>query len=94
MDLKDKMVYNSNLNSKDISVGVQLVNHPNVKAVGFTGSLKGGRSIYDLASKRDTPIPVFAEMGSTNPIIIMPAKIKNDYEDLAVKFAKSITVGS
>jgi NADP-dependent aldehyde dehydrogenase len=84
----------SNLNSKDISVGVQLVNHPNVKAVGFTGSLKGGRSIYDLASKRDIPIPVFAEMGSTNPIIIMPAKIKNDYEDLAVKFAKSITVGS
>jgi len=84
----------SNLNSKDISVGVKLVNHPNVKAVGFTGSLKGGRSIYDLASKRDTPIPVFAEMGSTNPIIIMPAKIKNDYEDLAVKFAKSITVGS
>ena len=84
----------SNLNSKGISVGVQLVKHPNVKAVGFTGSLKGGRSIYDLASKRDIPIPVFAEMGSTNPIIIMPNKIKNDYEDLAINFAKSITVGS
>jgi NADP-dependent aldehyde dehydrogenase len=81
----------SNLNSKGISVGVQLVKHPNVKAVGFTGSLKGGRSIYDLASKRDIPIPVFAEMGSTNPIIIMPNKIKNDYKDLAINFAKSIT---
>ena len=84
----------SNLNSKDINVGVQLVNHTNIKAIGFTGSLKGGRSIYDLASKRETPIPVFAEMGSTNPIIIMPDKIKNDYQELAVKFAKSITVGS
>tara|TARA_B100001964_G_C14242072_1_gene605510 strand:- start:83 stop:1663 length:1581 start_codon:yes stop_codon:yes gene_type:complete len=84
----------SNLNSKDINVGVQLVNHPNVKAIGFTGSLKGGRSIYDLASKREIPIPVFAEMGSTNPIIIMPDKIKKDYQELAVKFAKSITVGS
>ncbi|RZP06314.1 MAG: aldehyde dehydrogenase family protein, partial [Flavobacteriales bacterium] len=84
----------SNLNSRDINVGVQLVNHTNVKAIGFTGSLKGGRSIYDLASKRDIPIPVFAEMGSTNPIIIMPDKIKNDYQELAVKFAKSITVGS
>ena len=68
----------SNLNSKDINVGVQLVNHPDVKAVGFTGSLKGGRSIYDLASKREIPIPVFAEMGSTNPIIIFPDKIEND----------------
>ena len=84
----------SNLNSKDINVGVQLVNHPDVKAVGFTGSLKGGRSIYDLASKREIPIPVFAEMGSTNPIIIFPDKIENDYKSLASKFAKSITVGS
>ena len=84
----------SNLNSKDINVGVQLVNHPDVKAVGFTGSLKGGRSIYDLASKGEFPIPVFAEMGSTNPIIIFPDKIENDYKSLASKFAKSITVGS
>ena len=84
----------SNLNSKDINVGVQLVNHPDVKAVGFTGSLKGGRSIYDLASKREIPIPVFAEMGSTNPIIIFPDKIENDYKSLASKLAKSITVGS
>ena len=47
----------SNLNSSGIDVGVQLVNHPEVKAVGFTGSIRGGRALFDLASKRPEPIP-------------------------------------
>jgi len=59
----------SNLNSSGIEVGVQLVKHPQVKAVGFTGSIKGGRALFDLAAQRDEPIPVFAEMGSINPVI-------------------------
>ena len=84
----------SNLNSKGIEVGVKLVNSPDIKAVGFTGSLKGGRAIYDLASKRNHPIPVFAEMGSVNPVLIFPKKLEKGYDELAKKFAKSITIGS
>ena len=84
----------SNLNSKGIEVGIKLVNSPHVKAVGFTGSLKGGRAIYDLASKRIHPIPVFAEMGSVNPVLIFPKKLKKEYAELAKQYAKSITVGS
>ena len=84
----------SNLNSKGIEVGIKLVNNPQVKAVGFTGSLKGGRAIYDLASKRKNPIPVFAEMGSVNPVIIFPKKLQNEYAKLAEIYSKSITIGS
>ena len=84
----------SNLNSKGIEVGVKLVNNPYVKAVGFTGSLKGGRAIYDLASQRSHPIPVFAEMGSVNPVFIFPKKLEKEYAELAKQYAKSITVGS
>tara|TARA_B100000927_G_scaffold59010_1_gene45819 strand:+ start:955 stop:2553 length:1599 start_codon:yes stop_codon:yes gene_type:complete len=84
----------SNLNSKGIEVGVKLVCNSYVKAVGFTGSLKGGRAIYDLASKRENPIPVFAEMGSVNPVLIFPNKLKKEYAELAEKYAKSITIGS
>ena len=84
----------SNLNSRGIEVGVKLVKDPNIKAVGFTGSLKGGRAIYDLASQRSHPIPVFAEMGSVNPVLIFPKKLEKEYAELAKQYAKSITVGS
>ena len=70
----------SNLNSSGIEVGVQLVQHPQVKAVGFTGSIRGGRALFDLASKREEPIPVFAEMGSVNPVVILPDALKNRSE--------------
>jgi NADP-dependent aldehyde dehydrogenase len=62
----------SNLNSSNYSIGEKLVLHPKIKAVGFTGSFKGGKYLMDLANKRETPIPVFAEMGSVNPIIFLP----------------------
>ncbi len=84
----------SNLNSRGIDVGVQLVQHPGVKAVGFTGSIRGGRALYDLASKREEPIPVFAEMGSINPVIILPEALKNKSENLAKTYASSITLGT
>ncbi|MES2589192.1 MAG: aldehyde dehydrogenase (NADP(+)) [Bacteroidota bacterium] len=60
----------SNLNSKGIELGQKLVLHPFVKAVGFTGSFSGGMSIFRLAQNRPEPIPVFAEMGSVNPIFV------------------------
>ena len=84
----------SNLNSSGIEVGVALVNHPQVKAVGFTGSIKGGRALLDLAAKREEPIPVFAEMGSINPVIILPQALKNRQESLAKTYAGSITLGT
>ncbi len=54
-------------------VGQTLVKHPLVKGVGFTGSVKGGRALADLAAARPEPIPVYAEMGSVNPVFILPA---------------------
>jgi len=84
----------SNLNSSGIQVGTQLVQHPGVKAVGFTGSIQGGRALYNLASQREEPIPVFAEMGSINPVVILPNALKHRVEDLAKTYASSITLGT
>jgi len=84
----------SNLNSSGIEVGQQLVQHPKVKAVGFTGSIHGGRALYDLAAKRDEPIPVFAEMGSINPVVILPQALNNRAETIAKTYAGSITLGT
>ena len=60
----------SHLGGTSHSVGSNLVSHPLIKAVGFTGSFQGGKALYDLAQNRSEPIPVFAEMGSINPIFI------------------------
>jgi 2,5-dioxopentanoate dehydrogenase len=84
----------SNLNSSGIEVGIQLVKHPEIKAVGFTGSIRGGRALYDLASKREEPIPVFAEMGSVNPVVVFPEALKERGESLAKTYASSITLGT
>lgn len=84
----------SNLNSRGIDVGVNLVKHPQVKAVGFTGSMQGGRALFDLAAKRKEPIPVFAEMGSVNPVVLLPNAVKNNLKKWAKAYAKSITLGS
>ncbi|GGI55852.1 aldehyde dehydrogenase (NADP(+)) [Winogradskyella haliclonae] len=84
----------SNLNSSGIEVGTHLVKHSQVKAVGFTGSIKGGRALYDLAAQRDEPIPVFAEMGSINPVVILPKALEHRAENLAKTYAGSITLGT
>ncbi|MFK7750545.1 MAG: aldehyde dehydrogenase (NADP(+)) [Kordia sp.] len=84
----------SNLNSSGIEVGQELVSHPKVKGVGFTGSIRGGRALLDLAAKRKEPIPVFAEMGSINPVILLPKALENKGESWAKTYAKSITLGT
>lgn len=84
----------SNLNSSGIEVGVQLVQDPLVKAVGFTGSIKGGRALYDLAAQRSEPIPVFAEMGSINPVVILPEALKQNSSKWASACAGSVTLGA
>ena len=84
----------SNLNSSGIEVGQELVSHSKVKAVGFTGSIKGGRALLDIAAKREEPIPVFAEMGSINPVVILPKALDNRNEEIAKTYAGSITLGA
>ncbi|MAZ25882.1 MAG: aldehyde dehydrogenase (NADP(+)) [Cytophagaceae bacterium] len=84
----------SHLNATDLSVGEQLVKHPDVKGVGFTGSMNGGLALAKIAGERKIPIPVFAEMGSINPVVILPNAISKKGEEWAKKYAGSINLGS
>ncbi len=74
-------------------VGGALVKHPLTAGVAFTGSLRGGRALFDIANKRETPIPVFAEMGSVNPIIILQNTLEQRGDEVAVILANSVTLG-
>ncbi len=75
------------------SVGSALVQHPNIRAVGFTGSFRGGRALMDLAAARPEPIPVYAEMGSTNPVFILPEALAQRAEQIASGLYSSYTLG-
>ncbi len=75
------------------AVGSAIVRHPLTKAVGFTGSFGGGKAIYDLAQQRDEPIPVYAEMGSVNPVFLLDQKLSSAAEELADMYAGSVTQG-
>ncbi|MDX1954817.1 MAG: aldehyde dehydrogenase (NADP(+)) [Chitinophagaceae bacterium] len=75
------------------TTGIQLVRHPLVKAVGFTGSYKGGKALFDAAVSRPEPIPVYAEMGSSNPVFILPEAMKERGAAIAAGFSGSVTLG-
>jgi NADP-dependent aldehyde dehydrogenase len=62
-------------------------------AVGFTGSYKGGKALFDAAARRQEPIPVYAEMGSVNPVFILPGALAQGKDELARNLASSITLG-
>ena len=74
-------------------VGEALVKHPAIQAVGFTGSLKGGRALCDLAAGRPQPIPVFAEMSSVNPVVILPGALEARGATIAKELAGSVVLG-
>ena len=74
-------------------VGETLVKHPLIQAVGFTGSLKGGRALCDMAAARPQPIPVFAEMSSINPMLMLPAALKSRGSQIAQDLADSVVMG-
>ena len=76
----------------DFETGETLVKHPSLAAVGFTGSYAGGKQLFDWGQQRDTPIPVFAEMGSVNPVFFLPETIQENGKDIAAKMAASISV--
>ncbi len=75
-------------------VGMALVTHPLVKAVGFTGSFRGGKALFDAAAKREEPIPVYAEMGSTNPVFVLPGALQERSSTIADGLSKSVTLGA
>jgi len=82
------------LHDEGIKVAGTLVKAPQIKSVAFTGSFKGGKAIYDLANTRPDPIPVFAEMGSINPVILFPSALEKHGEAYADLYAGSITLGT
>jgi len=84
----------SMVQGRTVEVGQTLVKHPQLAAVGFTGSLAGGRAIFDTANQRPKPIPVYAEMGSINPVVILPDALKNRAESIADGLVNSITLGA
>ena len=74
-------------------VGKALVMHTHTKAVGFTGSYTGGKQLFDWGNQRKEPIPVFAEMGSVNPVFLMPEKLTASATEIATMYAGSVTLG-
>lgn len=81
----------AHLHGASFEVGKTLVMHPKTAAVGFTGSFAGGKALFDWANQRPVPIPVFAEMGSTNPIFLLPNALENQAEKYAKMVALSVT---
>lgn len=73
--------------------GMALVKHPLIKAVGFTGSRAGGRALMDAAAARPEPVPVYAEMGSINPVFFLPQAMAKSGESLAAGLHASVTMG-
>jgi len=77
----------------DRTLASGLVQHPGIKAVGFTGSRQGGRALMDLAAARPEPIPVYAEMSSINPIFILPGALAENHATIAKGLAGSVSMG-
>jgi 2,5-dioxopentanoate dehydrogenase len=75
-------------------VGQALVQHPLIKAVGFTGSLAGGRALFDLCAARPEPIPFFGELGSVNPMFLLPEAVKARGVTIGAGWAGSLAMGA
>ncbi|GAB3747644.1 aldehyde dehydrogenase (NADP(+)) [Spirosoma pomorum] len=81
------------VHGRTTAVGMAIVEHPAIKAIGFTGSLRGGKALFDAANRRPEPIPVYAEMGSTNPVFFLPGILKEKGTTLAQNYVGSVTLG-
>ncbi len=73
--------------------GTRLVMHPAIQAIGFTGSVGGGRALFDLAVSRPVPIPFYGELGSINPFVVTPAAAAERAETIAAGLTGSFTLG-
>jgi NADP-dependent aldehyde dehydrogenase len=76
-----------------VEVGMAIVNNSHIKAIGFTGSFRGGKALFDAAAQRKDPIPVYAEMGSVNPVFILPGALGTQSKEIAEGLTTSITLG-
>ena len=76
-----------------VAAGKALVRHPLIRAVGFTGSQAGGRALFDLACSRPDPIPFYGELGSLNPVVVLPAAAEHRPVEIARGYAASLTLG-
>ncbi len=83
----------SMIQGKSTQVGMSLVTNPGIAAIAFTGSFRGGKAIFDAGVRRQNPIPVYAEMGSSNPVFILPGALKSNAEGIAKGLTGSVTVG-
>lgn len=72
---------------------IALAAHPKTKAVAFTGSLRAGRALFDAGARRPDPIPVFAEMGSVNPVFVLPEALERNRESIADGLFRSVNLG-
>lgn len=82
------------LHSTRNEIAIAVVQHPLAKAVGFTGSLRAGRALFDAAARRPEPIPVYAEMGSVNPVFILPQALSERAETIAQGMKSSVLIGT
>ncbi|MCX5306744.1 aldehyde dehydrogenase (NADP(+)) [Streptomyces sp. NBC_00160] len=73
--------------------GLELIRHPLVAAAGFTGSIRGGRALFDAAAARPVPIPFHGELGSLNPVVVTPAAAAERAEEIGTGLAGSVTLG-
>jgi len=81
------------LHGASAEVSLALVVHPMIRAVGFTGSLAAGRALFDAAAARPEPIPVYAEMGSVNPVLVLPEALRERGAAIAAGLLQSATLG-
>jgi NADP-dependent aldehyde dehydrogenase len=81
----------AHLPAAGVEVGEALVDAPEIAAVGFTGSFNGGKAIFDRAARREVPIPVYAEMGSVNPIVVTDAALRERAEKIAEGLTASVS---
>ena len=84
----------SNIQGGKRDVGTTLVQHPLIKAVGFTGSLGGGRALFDLCAARPEPIPFFGELGSVNPMFLLHAALSARGAEIGTGWAGSLSMGA
>jgi NADP-dependent aldehyde dehydrogenase len=83
----------SHITGTSYETGAYLTQHKDIQAVAFTGSFNGGKALFDMASRRENPIPVFAEMGSINPVFALKNLIEDKAEALAKEYISSLTLG-
>ncbi len=83
----------SMLHGRGHAMGMAMVKDSFIKAVAFTGSLRGGRALFDAAAARPEPIPVYAEMGSTNPVFLLPNALKERSAEIAQGYLQSVNLG-